>query len=320
MDKLKVFMIMPFKDEFLQLYESLKKDLGDEYEFSNAGEEGNQQNILRDIISPLYHADVVIADLTGLNPNVMYELGVAHTFEKKTIVITQDELSTLPFDLKQYRAKGYTTHFSDITELVDYLKTNLEDVTNGTGEYSNPVIDFSPAKKIESKAIVTEIPAVPENIETETDIGFLNAVADLEMNITTFMNELQTMNKTIEEFYDNKEYISLRLEKRIMNIYPTINDYIEKITSLWNKIENGISYLFENKFVSDSKNRNYLIANLKFLYKSQEIINISKKYILIFDNIYTSNNKNILELIQAYIKNIFIKAKYIIGDIDFSAE
>lgn len=38
-----------------------------------------------DIIEPIYRADIVNVDLTGLNPNAMYELGVAHTFNKKII-------------------------------------------------------------------------------------------------------------------------------------------------------------------------------------------------------------------------------------------
>ena len=78
-----------------------------------------------DIIQPIYESDIVIADLTGLNPNVMYELGLAHSFNKKTIVITKDDLSQLPFDLKQYRAKDYDTHFLRFEELLNYLKINL---------------------------------------------------------------------------------------------------------------------------------------------------------------------------------------------------
>ena len=116
----KVFVIMPFKDEFFEVYEMLKLKFGDRFEFSNAGDEENQQNILKDIIQPIYEADVIIADLTGLNANVMYELGLAHGLNKKSIVITQDDLSVLPFDLKQYRAKDYNTHFKKFAELVDW--------------------------------------------------------------------------------------------------------------------------------------------------------------------------------------------------------
>ena len=123
MEKKKVFVIMPFQDQFFEVYEMLKMQFADSFEFTNAADEGNQQNILKDIVQPIYEADVVIADLTGLNPNVMYELGLAHSFNKKTITITQDELSTLPFDLKQYRAKDYSTHFKKFAELLDYLKS-----------------------------------------------------------------------------------------------------------------------------------------------------------------------------------------------------
>ena len=63
MEKKKVFVIMPFKDEFFEVYEMLKTEFAESFEFTNAGDEGNQQNILKDIIQPIYEADVVIADL-----------------------------------------------------------------------------------------------------------------------------------------------------------------------------------------------------------------------------------------------------------------
>lgn len=63
-------------------------------------------DILRDIILNLYRADLVIADLTSLNPNVIYELGIRHAFCKKTILITQNR-SELPFDLAGHQCIEY---------------------------------------------------------------------------------------------------------------------------------------------------------------------------------------------------------------------
>ena len=63
-------------------------------------------DILRDIVLHLDQAALVCADLTGLNPNVMYELGIRHGFTKKTILLTQD-ISELPFDLRSYHAIEY---------------------------------------------------------------------------------------------------------------------------------------------------------------------------------------------------------------------
>lgn len=47
MEKLRVFMIMPFQEQFLGLYDMLKNKFGDKYEFSNAGDLDNQQSILK---------------------------------------------------------------------------------------------------------------------------------------------------------------------------------------------------------------------------------------------------------------------------------
>ena len=97
MEKLKVFMIMPFQEEFLELYGMIKEKLKDKYEFSNAGDLETKRNIIQDIVVGIAQADVIIADVTQLNPNVFYELGLCHALNKKVILITQD-INELPFD------------------------------------------------------------------------------------------------------------------------------------------------------------------------------------------------------------------------------
>lgn len=47
MEKKKVFVIMPFQNKFFEVYEMLKMKFSDRFEFNNAGEESNQQNILK---------------------------------------------------------------------------------------------------------------------------------------------------------------------------------------------------------------------------------------------------------------------------------
>ena len=86
MSKLKVFMIMPFQDVFMALYNRLKEIYKEDFVFGHAADfdiPRGQQSILKDIVSGIEKSDVVIADLSGMNPNVMYELGIAHTLGKK---------------------------------------------------------------------------------------------------------------------------------------------------------------------------------------------------------------------------------------------
>lgn len=63
-------------------------------------------DILDDIWVELTAADFVIADVTGHNPNVYYELGMAHTLAKPVILLSQST-EDVPFDVQTRRVVAY---------------------------------------------------------------------------------------------------------------------------------------------------------------------------------------------------------------------
>ncbi len=67
--------------------------------------------IVADVLSELEQAEIIIADLTGLNPNVLYELGMAHV-RCDSVVLVCREGQALPFDLHSIRCIFYelSTH------------------------------------------------------------------------------------------------------------------------------------------------------------------------------------------------------------------
>lgn len=87
------FVIMPFKNEewLPQVYqlsiEPAVKAAG--FRCVRADEISKKGFVREDILREAYDADVVIADITGNNANVMYELGLAHGFAKPVIMLTQ---------------------------------------------------------------------------------------------------------------------------------------------------------------------------------------------------------------------------------------
>jgi len=87
----KAFVLMPFDPEFSSIYEGLIKlaleDAG--YDVARADSFLDQQNILRDIIRGIATAHLIVADLTTLNPNVLYELGLCHGLRIPTILLAQ---------------------------------------------------------------------------------------------------------------------------------------------------------------------------------------------------------------------------------------
>ncbi|MEX5277927.1 MULTISPECIES: hypothetical protein [Kocuria] len=141
----KAFVLMPFDPELDSVYSHLIEPALAENGFSvtRADLSINQQQILKDIVNQLASAHLVIVDVSGLNGNVMYELGLAHAMGKRTVMITQD-ISELPFDLKSYRANAYSTGFIEAPKLKERLAEIARGVVDGTAEFSNPVQDFAP--------------------------------------------------------------------------------------------------------------------------------------------------------------------------------
>lgn len=357
MEKKKVFVIMPFQDQFFEVYEMLKMQFADSFEFTNAADEGNQQNILKDIVQPIYEADVVIADLTGLNPNVMYELGLAHSFNKKTITITQDELSTLPFDLKQYRAKDYSTHFKKFAELLDYLKINLNGAVDNSVIYGNPVKDFLESAEIRGVSWFAEKEAV--ELCDESDKGFIDFLADIEANAEKLTSTINEMTCEMQEMNDGVSRSSSEIDrvnknggnstaafvrketkkaaKHIETFSSKLRGHNKNMSELWDEIEKNSIGLLENPFSNRTENRDGLIKYLKSLYDMktaaagsaesisglrttmQGIVGIerSMNQAVRFANEDLTTYVNFTERLCASIEKILIKARFVVGDIDY---
>lgn len=131
--KLFVFVLMPFSDEFDDVYLSGIKPACEavNVDCQRVDDQKFDEPILERIWNQIRAADIIVADMTGCNPNVFYEVGFAHAVHKRVILLTKDS-NDIPFDLKHrrhivYAGKSYKLKRELIEEL-KWCKAEPQDI------------------------------------------------------------------------------------------------------------------------------------------------------------------------------------------------
>ena len=94
----------------------------------------DNQPVIDDIWRLTNEARIIIAELTGKNPNVFYETGLAHAIGKEVILITQS-MDDVPFDLRHRRCIVYEHTPEGIDKLKDDLTNTITSILNRTNPF-----------------------------------------------------------------------------------------------------------------------------------------------------------------------------------------
>jgi hypothetical protein len=198
-DRPKVFVLMPSGDDFAKYYDRLLRPplQAAGYTVSRAESADDQHNILGGIIRSIADADLVVADLTGLNANVFYEVGIAHALLRPTVLMTQS-IDDLPFDLRSYRVIGYSTEFIEAGDFQEKLRRTAEGIRSGDVQCKGPVEDFLGCERRSTEAVtwpanaglpVQQTPDQDDESTPSDDRGLL----DFAMQVTSSMEKATTL-------------------------------------------------------------------------------------------------------------------------------
>ena len=129
---MKIFIIMPFDKKFDDIYDNIKLAMqkavpGEQIYCYRLDEIRSAGRITDDLISEIEKALLCIADVSGNNPNVMWEVGYAMALKKPVIAITQHH-ELLPFDIRDMRVIEYDRDRLSVTlreSLVESIKATL---------------------------------------------------------------------------------------------------------------------------------------------------------------------------------------------------
>lgn len=178
------FVVMPIADmddyesgHFTRVYNHLIKPACVKVGFKpvRADDVASSNYIVIDILNKIIESDMVICDLSGRNPNVMYELGIRHAFNLPTVLI-KDIKTTRIFDIQGLRCVDYNQSLR-----IDTVERNVESI-------SNALIETEKANGHDINSIVQLLgispAAVPKSVELSDESRLLlSAIKDLSGRI-----------------------------------------------------------------------------------------------------------------------------------------
>jgi hypothetical protein len=103
------FIVMPFGDAQLQkVYEHFVKPAVEECQLNCVRGDDilGSKAIMEEVRRQIQRADIIVADLTHKNANVLYEVGLGHALDKPVLLLTQS-IDDVPFDLRHLNVLLY---------------------------------------------------------------------------------------------------------------------------------------------------------------------------------------------------------------------
>jgi transcriptional regulator with AAA-type ATPase domain len=130
------FVLMPFSEtnDLQSVYQNHVKRVVEEkcgLRCERADDIHDISGIMQSVWESVNRARVIIAEMTDRNPNVFYELGIAHTLGKHVVMITQS-MDFVPFDLKHLRCIVYDYKPGQIERFEAHLAKTILTVLSST--------------------------------------------------------------------------------------------------------------------------------------------------------------------------------------------
>lgn len=120
-----IAVMMPFAPEFDPVYEVIKNACDQlRHEAVRIDEIFGPGKITDDVFSIIVQGRLTVCDLTGKNPNVLYEAGLAHARGRDVVLLTQNK-EDVPFDLQQIRYIRYFNNAEGREKLLSDLKKSI---------------------------------------------------------------------------------------------------------------------------------------------------------------------------------------------------
>lgn len=321
------FVVMPIRPEFdlpLGIITDVCNTLG--IKARRADDIARQDFIMSNILDGIAKSEIVIVDITGNNPNVFYELGIAHSLRTRQaiIIITQDEdVSKSPFDIRHWSILQYDTKnlplfrvnlnkkIRDCRNFVDYdeyifglLKSYAFD-GNQIHEFinSSKLINEKKIQLICNILVENTNPTLCDSNELHEIYTYLTTLGDIQNGI---FKKISWILKTLvytTEFVLSKHLDTIK--NMFLNRWQKENMIVMNDTDYWELVANICSKIIEKKY----KGKGDAIQWMTSYLQNQRMGRIDRVRGKIEDFLMTVKDNDVDKAVLDLIKNGNITAR-----------
>jgi hypothetical protein len=191
----------------------LNEVLAPKFKILRADELPQPGSITHQVIKWLYDADLVVADLTGLNANVIYELAIRHAFNKVSVHLI-DKGATIPFDLRDERTISFDfADPADTDECKKNLARNVKEISRKGFKYSSPIFRVLGVAAATAEDKEDFLETMADKIET-----IASDVNSIEMEMSN--SDLSEVEKKVQEISKDTYDIKIDIRKILERLPP----------------------------------------------------------------------------------------------------
>lgn len=219
-------------------------------------------SINKQIIEKIVNCELVIANLTSINPNVMYELAIRHSFGKKVITMAENG-TKLPFDIVDQRTIFYEDSMIGVEKVKPLLDKAIYSCLNGKDKdeiVSNPIYDA-----------INQYAAI-KNLPEEQQSGFSMIMNRLDKIENKIQNPIsQKISKNLFGFSPVKPASDYEYVRYILDTDQlSRNDFFVDLNSLLNSSSNKFDIISAPKILgTTTENATRIDFTLKFQNSSE---------------------------------------------------
>lgn len=299
------FVIMPFgsssselKKKFDGVYKGIIVPAVQEAGYEPIREDisATPGSIPKSIVKKLAESQMVVADLTGINPNVFYELGIRHVLSKSGTVLIISKGEKIPFDNASHRVIQYTNELADLDDIHQQIVTAIVNRENNIENADNIVHDTFPQFPID---IVSYF---EKNIQD-------NKYNELQKNISILTKENKQLRSMLASSGIIDDVTDVRIQRSVKEIIAEARFAIQKsgrevlihlhqfignneVDKFVNYLEDVMEagYLSENDYIQIQelcKSSGYLPLELAVMERAVDLFPNSDNVIRTLSDVYT---------------------------------